>query len=86
MSRLSAEKLQFSDELLERLEKLVTILDPNQHDLLETVQYMNYIRLKMIERYHKADHQPEILSQINKMDSIIKYVLEMQNKQDVTSM
>jgi hypothetical protein len=84
--RMSEEKLEYSDELLKRLEKLVTQLDPKEHNLMETVQYMNFIRMKMIERYHKTNHQPEILVQINKMDSIINYVLEMHTKHDVTTM
>lgn len=84
--RMSDERLQFSDELLERLEKLVAKLDPKEQNLMDTVQHMNYIRMKMIERYHKTNHQPEILVQINKMDSIINYVLEMHTKHDVTAM
>lgn len=84
--RMSAERLQSSEDLLNRLEKLVALLDPKEQNLMETVQYMNFIRMKMIERYHKTNHQPEILVQINKMDSIINYVLEMHTKHDVTTM
>jgi hypothetical protein len=86
MRAVSEEKLQSHNELINRLEKLVIGLDPKEHNLMETVHYMNLVRFKMIELYHNANHQPEILAQINKLDSIINYVLEMHTKHNATSM
>lgn len=81
---MSDERLLITEALFFELENILGRLNPNQ-DLTDTIEYMEMIKRKMQLRYFDTN-QPQILQQINKMESIIIRVREMQNKNNVTTM
>lgn len=82
--KMSDERLLITEALFFELENILGRLNPNQ-DLTDTIEYMEMIKRKMQLRYFDTN-QPQILQQINKMESIIIRVREMQNKNNVTTM
>ena len=76
----STEKLRFGRILLDELEKAVSELDPNSELLPEIIKKSNIIKLKMLIAYRNMDKSPEMLEQINQLESIIKKVEQMHNK------
>lgn len=67
--------------LIEVLEKHVNRLDPYDDDLAEIVQRAYKTHLKMHRTYENWGRPVEMLEQLDKMDSIIKKLHQMQNKQ-----
>lgn len=70
---------------LERKVDLLPQLNLSDKELDDMVRYMEDIKIKM--RKHISLHkQWEVTEQYLKFDEIIKYVRDLQNKRDVTSM
>lgn len=74
------ERLKMSRVLLGELEKNIVDLAPYDDEFDEIYSKAMHIKMKMKIFYARKGEPPELLEQLNLIDSIIKKIEDIQNK------